>query len=1613
MIKVTRRVHALTWIVFIVALSMAVATFGSLTYAQQMGHSPGEGSDEQHLATITFVSGTVGVWHEGAAKWTMVETPYELYMGDHVRTGADARAVIVFTDESELLMHEQTTVQITPREPVEAPRGVAARVKVSLGKIFNRVTPGQSDLEFETPDAVAAVRGTQFLVTTGPDGQTQLVVLAGMVDAMLDRTLTDEEMVDFLGGYLDLEGATDADALEAWLHALMDDLIAEVEESTRGTSEDIRERIAPPRDDGEAARAQALEDREQERRDELRQRDRERQQQRREELLQRLQQRQQERAEEQQQQRAEEQQRRREERQHMRDRIEQRAGDRTEERTAAETQSPDTELPPGDVPDEGGVGDHLTRVDFAEIVARLMEVEGVREDGTSPALDWATEFIERQVDSGAADEFGSNSPGPWTFEELAQLVADLGLDAETVVQVLSGQVDVFNELGLIAVGAGQRTQVAADEAPAEAAEMSDEELMAATEWVEELDDQREAAAAITDGSDDEEEEDGDDPDGEQGLGFVPGVLMPESQTGSVTGRVVRDGSPEPGHVVMLIAWDETIDIKGDPPTFVDVAETDEDGRFTFETRAGKYVVGLAPSIVGATAVPADPDGWEVGDDVPEWREQPVPRNIGDVLTWVSSPLHVGTDGYALNDFELTVGYDITFLLSLDESSNTDDGTPYALPFDGGDDAGPFVIPLRDHVDSSNPLIVQWIFDDGAVGHGYLADATVVDVELYDVSLMKDLSPMELDFDGTQVRLTDLPEAPFRLVIAVEFDDGEQLVLFGPQIVHASVLWPYVEAIHPPRVVRGNGTNNLEFEMHGWDLWGLTDVLFRLHENSDAGDWIREYITVGSAGTIANVSVPWSELWWLSGDELWTGLHEVGLYMDEELLNPNGGLSLLITSTDLSGHRSDVTLERGDLHRSARGEGPIAEAEELQAEYWQQLGQGDNGWRSEPSFLGDFMVVFDSHEWSIHALSLTDGNVFSHPVGESSLFTLASSPAQESFLYYDSGEALVSATPSNPSEQVAHGVAEEGYYDDALVHDGVLVTVSGNKLVTYDARAPWATFRQTDLPVDEYPDYRLAISTDAVLNDVPLVHAVSGPHIWTGELYTLQERWRFTTADSIVDFAVSPDGAVFYVVESTSTADRLRVRAYDARAPYGGELWSKDVQTELPAGSFQLMSNSLAVHRDGRLFTLAAIYPANTSQYAIYGLVFSADLQSVVSIEGPKLPEGNEMLRGGLVLSDNTGHAYGFVAPDRSESMLFRFVADPDVLAESPEEAWETLEFSEIDSNVAALSVARESIWVVDEWGAIYRISASGFTVMSLPPDPPLVKRADKANAQIGDVITYTITFDNTRLVDDETELVDHTNVWIQDVLPPGFVFVEGSSYVYPPGGAAPVALAPADSPKGRTGRTLQFELTDIDVGGTIPANTTRTLTYQAIVGPRVVEGATYSNTAIGYFDGNGTGVLEPDNLCAAAAPEDPVQDLPGTLPSDCDVILTNVARADVRVRPGVFTMRSLVVGKVFYDYDGDGMQSPGEPGISGARIVMETGVSVVTDPFGKFSLSNLTPGLHVFMLDETSLPGSESSVTDILGGNHRLIDLAGGGLFTVNFAVQAQLPEDESAAEAE
>lgn len=233
----------------------------------------------------------------------------------------------------------------------------------------------------------------------------------------------------------------------------------------------------------------------------------------------------------------------------------------------------------------------------------------------------------------------------------------------------------------------------------------------------------------------------------------------------------------------------------------------------------------------------------------------------------------------------------------------------------------------------------------------------------------------------------------------------------------------------------------------------------------------------------------------------------------------------------------------------------------------------------------------------------------------------------------------------------------------------------------------------------------------------------------------------------------------------------------------------------------------------------------------------------------------------------------------------------------------------------------------------------------------LEKSANKSEARIGEVVTYTISIENLHT----EESINGFTVW--DTIPPGFKYLDGRVIL----DGVPIA-----DPSGR--RPLGFD------PGVLGVGQTKILKYQLVIGSGVTFGE--------YF-----------NEATARRDED-------------SAIISNTTTTSVEVVMDPLFDLGTIIGKVFYDQNENGVQDEPiydflkgetvtEDPIPNAKIVMEDGTIITADANGLFSVPGITPGRHLFRIDERTLPKDSYLTTPKVV----VVDVTQGSTYKVNFGV--------------
>ena len=128
-------------------------------------------------AILSYFRGTVEVQAPTSTFWRKAQLKMFVNEGEKIRTGKRSTATLLFRDGTRTRLGPDTTLSMTS---LSAP----VQLSQSGGRTRNRVNKYGRGFKLRTPTAVCSVRGTDFGVEVGENGNTNLDVFEGVVNGM-------------------------------------------------------------------------------------------------------------------------------------------------------------------------------------------------------------------------------------------------------------------------------------------------------------------------------------------------------------------------------------------------------------------------------------------------------------------------------------------------------------------------------------------------------------------------------------------------------------------------------------------------------------------------------------------------------------------------------------------------------------------------------------------------------------------------------------------------------------------------------------------------------------------------------------------------------------------------------------------------------------------------------------------------------------------------------------------------------------------------------------------------------------------------------------------------------------------------------------------------------------------------------------------------------------------------------------------------------------------------------------------------------------------------------------------------------------------------------------
>jgi len=142
------------------------------------------------VGRVVAAKGDETVQAAGAAGARPLQVGQSIAAGDVVKTGPYGSAAILLRDDTQIRIHRQSTFEIGQ---VRGAGGELSKFRLLTGSAWSRAKAllravtgemgiGRQAVEMSTPTATIGIRGTDWYVSVGENGRTDVIVLAGEVD---------------------------------------------------------------------------------------------------------------------------------------------------------------------------------------------------------------------------------------------------------------------------------------------------------------------------------------------------------------------------------------------------------------------------------------------------------------------------------------------------------------------------------------------------------------------------------------------------------------------------------------------------------------------------------------------------------------------------------------------------------------------------------------------------------------------------------------------------------------------------------------------------------------------------------------------------------------------------------------------------------------------------------------------------------------------------------------------------------------------------------------------------------------------------------------------------------------------------------------------------------------------------------------------------------------------------------------------------------------------------------------------------------------------------------------------------------------------------------------
>lgn len=132
------------------------------------------------VAEIVNLKGIGQYRPENSQQWNPASVNQGLHPGHYVRTGDLSRMALLFVDQTQLSLNQNSQLQI--KQVQDPQKKLDTTVRLNRGRSWTQSKQISNRLTMETPSATAAIRGTDWEMDVDENGKSTLTVLSGVVE---------------------------------------------------------------------------------------------------------------------------------------------------------------------------------------------------------------------------------------------------------------------------------------------------------------------------------------------------------------------------------------------------------------------------------------------------------------------------------------------------------------------------------------------------------------------------------------------------------------------------------------------------------------------------------------------------------------------------------------------------------------------------------------------------------------------------------------------------------------------------------------------------------------------------------------------------------------------------------------------------------------------------------------------------------------------------------------------------------------------------------------------------------------------------------------------------------------------------------------------------------------------------------------------------------------------------------------------------------------------------------------------------------------------------------------------------------------------------------------